>query len=115
MIPLLWLGLGAAALVLFGSKGAEAQSGATRPLSAGPPPEPPQPSPPAGYRRALATDTITGEMRTAARAALSSPIGTLIPADGWAVQVEWHFHEPGGPAKPWGWHKGATVYIRETA
>jgi len=25
--------------------------------------------------------------------------------------VEPHYHEPNGPVKPWGWHKGATVFI----
>lgn len=25
--------------------------------------------------------------------------------------VEPHFHEPNGPTKPWGWHKGASVAI----
>lgn len=110
MIPLLWLGAAAAALLVLGGKADAEQS---RTLADGPPPEPPQPSPPAGYRRALATDTITDEMRTAARAALSNPIGTLLEHDSWAIQIEWHFHEPGGPAKPWGWHKGATVYIKE--
>lgn len=25
--------------------------------------------------------------------------------------VEPHYHEPNGPAKPWGWHKGCTVFI----
>ena len=25
--------------------------------------------------------------------------------------VEPHYHEPNGPVKPWGWHKGATVFV----
>ena len=29
------------------------------------------------------------------------------------LTVEPHYHEPGGPVKPWGWHKGCSVSIAE--
>jgi hypothetical protein len=83
----------------------------TRTLEQGPPSEPPQPLPPAGYRRARSSD-VTPDMVAAARSALVHPIGTLLKRNGWAIQLEWHFHPPGGTAHPWGWHKGATVYLR---
>ncbi len=107
--PIIYLGLAALGLLAV-SKPAAASSGRT--LAEGPPPTPPQPSPPDGYRRATGADTITAMMRENARAALPNPIGTLLPFDGYAIQLEWHFHEPEGPVKPWGWHKGATVYIK---
>lgn len=25
--------------------------------------------------------------------------------------IEPHYHEPNGPVKPWGWHKGCTVFV----
>lgn len=110
MAPLLWIGAALGSLLLFGGKaGAQQTSGRT--LAEGPPPSPPQPAPPAGYRRVNASDVITDEMLAAARAALANPIGTLLVHGGWAIQLEWHYHEPGGPTKPWGWHKGATIYI----
>ena len=27
--------------------------------------------------------------------------------------TEWHFHEPGGAKKPWGWHHGITILVRK--
>jgi hypothetical protein len=83
----------------------------SRTLEQGPPPDPPQPLPPAGYRRARPAD-VTPDVVAAARAALVHPIGTLLKQNGWAIQLEWHYHPPGGTAHPWGWHKGATVYVR---
>lgn len=106
MVQLL-LGLAALAATTGYARRAEQRS-----LADGPPPTPPQPPPPAGYRRAGGKDVITDRMLYEARSALRNPIGTLLPFDGWAIQIEWHFHEPEGPVRPWGWHKGATIYFR---
>jgi hypothetical protein len=42
------------------------------------------------------------------------PYGTEIPfeADGrrYVAKLERHYHEPGGAARPWGWHKGVSVF-----
>ena len=44
-----------------------------------------------------------------------APIGTTdteVLGEQWIMfVVEPHYHEPGGAAKPWGWHKGATVFV----
>ena len=42
------------------------------------------------------------------------PYGTLNPftasnGQTYATWVEQHYHEPGGPVKPWGYHHGVTV------
>ncbi len=44
----------------------------------------------------------------------SLPYGTIFPfvaSDGetYAIWVEQHYHEPGGPIKPWGYHRGVTL------
>jgi hypothetical protein len=110
MVPIILAASAAlGALMVLGSK---ASAASTRTLAEGPPSDPPQPLPPTGYRRAKASDLITAAMRDGAVKALSQKIGTLIEREGWAIQLEWHFHEPDGPIKPWGWHKGATVYLR---
>jgi hypothetical protein len=48
---------------------------------------------------------------------LDSPIGSevLLEAEGksFVARFEWHFHEWGGPVKPWGPHKGITLYAAE--
>lgn len=42
------------------------------------------------------------------------PLGALVPieVDGrtYVGRVETHFHEVGGPKKPWGRHRGITLY-----
>jgi hypothetical protein len=52
---------------------------------------------------------------------VSKPIGTVIPsgiflASGEEVVavIEEHYHEPGGPVKPWGKHKGVSLFARAT-
>jgi hypothetical protein len=44
----------------------------------------------------------------------SDPIGTEIPfdADGkhYVGRIELHYHTPGGPMKPWGYHHGVSVF-----
>jgi len=46
-----------------------------------------------------------------------SPIGSeiVIEDDGRSVvaRFERHFHEVGGPLRPWGFHKGVTLYAAE--
>jgi hypothetical protein len=47
----------------------------------------------------------------------AQPFGTNIPftlsGKPYAVKVEQHYHEPGGPLKPWGYHKGSSTFILE--
>ncbi|MEZ4440943.1 MAG: hypothetical protein R3B72_17730 [Polyangiaceae bacterium] len=26
------------------------------------------------------------------------------------ARIERHYHEPGGPARPWGWHRGVSLF-----
>lgn len=70
----------------------------------------------AGYARMKAAEvpaTILPQLRTL----LSGSLGTVtkLPTDGRdiAAVIEPHFHEPGGPTKPWGWHKGVSLYERK--
>ena len=48
---------------------------------------------------------------------LDSPIGSevMLEAEGksFVARFEQHFHEWGGPVKPWGPHKGITLYAAE--
>ena len=43
-----------------------------------------------------------------------APFGTEVPfeIDGqtYVGRIEEHYHEPGGPRRPWGRHRGVTVY-----
>jgi len=73
---------------------------------------------PAGYRR-LKSSEVTPDLLAKANAVrnspgfTSAPYGTIIDeGDGNAVLVEQHYHEPGGPVKPWGYHHGATLITR---
>jgi hypothetical protein len=47
----------------------------------------------------------------------SSPVGSeiLLEAEGksFIARFEEHFHEVGGPQRPWGFHKGITLYAAE--
>lgn len=51
----------------------------------------------------------------------SLPYGTIFPfvaSNGktYATWVEQHYHEPGGPTKPWGYHHGVTLLaLKSTA
>lgn len=44
------------------------------------------------------------------------PIGTTqymtVAGKDLLLTIEPHYHEPGGPTKPWGWHKGCSVSIK---
>jgi hypothetical protein len=47
----------------------------------------------------------------------SSPVGSeiVLEAEGksFIARFEEHFHEVGGPVRPWGFHKGITLYAAE--
>ncbi|HXK18149.1 MAG TPA: hypothetical protein VNG33_10125 [Polyangiaceae bacterium] len=71
-----------------------------------------------GYSRMRASD-VPASIRPKLPPLLASPLGTVtkLPTDGRdiAAVIEPHFHEPGGPVKPWGWHKGVSLYERKGA
>jgi hypothetical protein len=72
-------------------------------------------------RRPVAGAEMTPEIAQRARAILDensgAPFGTEVPfeIDGQSYigRIEEHYHEPGGPKKPWGRHRGVTVYHAE--
>jgi hypothetical protein len=77
----------------------------------------PQPVIPPGYRR-MAQAEVTADLEKVAPSFLSQPFGTVLPvtnSEGLDViaAIEQHFHPVNGPAKPWGWHKGVSLYIRD--
>lgn len=79
---------------------------------------------PSGWRRATSAEVAAlPELGVRANTLLNSPgfasalYGTLTPfvaSDGktYATLIEQHFHEPGGPGKPWGLHRGVTLLVR---
>lgn len=73
------------------------------------------PTPPAGYTRL--TGSVPASVQSQLRPLLSGSIGTVtkLPAEGRDIIaiIEPHFHEPGGPIKPWGWHKGVSLFERK--
>jgi hypothetical protein len=74
---------------------------------------------PEGYRRvkqAEVTPSLTEIAKEVLAAFGKSPLGTQVPftyqtADMLAI-IEQHYHEPGGPLKPWGPHKGVSLFVR---
>jgi hypothetical protein len=68
--------------------------------------------------RHLRSEETTPEIARRARQILdanpSAPFGTEVPfeVDGrsYVGRIEEHYHEPGGPRRPWGRHRGVTVY-----
>lgn len=81
-------------------------------------PNVPSPVIPAGYRR-MASNEVTPELSSRAQSLLGGDYGTTTPftaSDGRDVlaAVELHYHEPGGVLKPWGWHKGVSLFVRST-
>ena len=72
-------------------------------------------------RRAVRGDEMTTDVARRAREILDensgAPFGTEVPfeIDGHSYigRIEEHYHEPGGPKKPWGRHRGVTVYHAE--
>lgn len=78
---------------------------------------------PEGYRpissaEALASPAILKAARTFidSNVRAGKPIGTTqyMTVDGKNIllTIEPHYHEPNGPTKPWGWHKGCSVSIQ---
>ena len=68
--------------------------------------------------RHLRSDETTPEVAQRAREILDAndraPFGTEVPfeVDGrsYVGRIEEHYHEPGGSRRPWGRHRGVTVY-----
>jgi hypothetical protein len=79
---------------------------------------------PSGWRRVTNAEvTAVPDLLTQATTLRSTPgftsmaYGTLTPftaSDGktYATWVEQHYHEPGGPVKPWGLHHGVTLLAK---
>lgn len=79
-------------------------------------PNPPTPSPPIpnGWRRALPKEVNSAALSLAIdRVKSPGAVGTFVERDGFGSLTEWHFHEPYGPIKPWGWHRGITILVRK--
>jgi hypothetical protein len=72
-------------------------------------------------RRPLRSEETTPEIEQRAKEILDAkqdaPIGTEVPFEiggrSYVAQIEEHYHEPGGPRRPWGTHRGVTVYHAE--
>ena len=71
-------------------------------------------APPAGTVAWPAAQQVSKPILAWARANLRYPMGTVIQANvgGQPViaRLECHYHPPGGAVKPWGPHKGCTIY-----
>jgi len=75
-------------------------------------------APPSGFRRLLGSE-VTPSLTTWAKKILSEhgqePIGTQVPFEdsgkNYLGIVEMHYHEPGGPLKPWGPHHGISLFV----
>lgn len=69
-----------------------------------------------GYHRAKNSE-VTSEVVAAARGALSGHdigqivYGTTSTGVSYAIALEEHYHPPGGAEKPWGPHKGSSVFV----
>jgi hypothetical protein len=68
--------------------------------------------------RLLRSEETTPEIAQRAREILDAnrdaPFGTEVPLEidgrSYVGRIEEHYHEPGGPRRPWGRHRGITVY-----
>lgn len=100
MLPLVVLGvLGAGLLV---AKRAEGRIILEEPL--------PRVQIPTGWRRATQAELNSAAYDLALkRVKKPGDPGTFIIENGWGSLTEWHYHEPNGPMKPWGWHRGITI------
>lgn len=130
MSPFIWIAASGAAggLLLYASRSKAAK---TAPDSTSP--EPPVSygestrvalAVPAGWRRVTGAEvSALPELGGAANALrntsgfTSMQYGTLSPfvgSDGrtYATWIEQHYHEPGGAAKPWGYHHGVTLLTK---
>lgn len=119
MAPIVYLGIGLLGFVFLSRK---TQAATLRPL--------PSPVPtgavetqvtvplPAGWRRvyqAEVTPALSEQAATILGTYGGQPYGTFVPIDGtYAAIIEQHYHEPGGPMKPWGFHHGVTLLTRTT-
>ncbi len=74
------------------------------------------PPEPEGYSRMKGGDVPTSILPSL-RPLLAGDFGTRtklsVPGRDILAQIEPHYHEPGGPTKPWGWHKGVSLYERK--
>lgn len=70
--------------------------------------------PPAGAMPWPAAQHVSDAVLAWARSNLKYPMGTVVQAfvGGQPViaRLECHYHPPGGSVKPWGPHKGCTIY-----
>jgi hypothetical protein len=72
-------------------------------------------------RRPLRPEETTPAIEQRAKEILDDhrdvPIGTEVPFEisgrPYVGRIEEHYHEPGGPERPWGRHRGVTVYRAE--
>jgi hypothetical protein len=46
-------------------------------------------------------------------AAMGTEVPFEIDGGAYVARIEEHYHEPGGPLRPWGHHRGVTVYRAE--
>ena len=68
--------------------------------------------------RPVDSDEVTPAIERRASEILSEhahdPLGTEVPFEiegrSYVAKIEQHYHEPGGPRRPWGHHRGVTVY-----
>lgn len=68
---------------------------------------------PTGWRRAWPTELDASAISLAQeRVKAPGEPGTFVEKSGWGSLTEWHYHEPNGPVKPWGWHRGITILKR---
>lgn len=79
-------------------------------------PNVPAPVIPDGYRRMTGKE-VTAANGKMAQKLLALPYGAVqefVDEQGRHLlgALETHFHEVGGAAKPWGWHKGVSLYIK---
>jgi len=61
---------------------------------------------------------VTAKAEEILRAHWRDPFGTEISlsiADqNYVARIEQHYHEPGGPIKPWGYHAGVSMFVQVT-
>jgi len=68
-------------------------------------------------RQEEVTPAVTAEAKRIIKLHVTSPFGTKVPfeADGrqYIAVIEEHYHEPGGPLRPWGKHHGVSVFVED--
>lgn len=69
-----------------------------------------------GYSR-MKSSEVPAEVMSQLRPLLAKELGavTKLSTSGRDIVavIEPHYHTPGGPTKPWGWHKGVSLYERK--